>query len=407
MSTWGSNRDSPELPFQGWRRFKEAFAPELVARAIEECELTVQAVVDPFCGSGTTALTAQFLGAHPVSVEINPYLADLAEAKLATYDLAAVEADFREAIRESVTAEIEREAARLPPTFREPGKKGRWIFKAETADQILGLRVAIERLEEPSHRRLFKALLGGVLVDVSNTRISGKGRRYRQNWAHRQASPAELLAAFESRTSLALRDLRQFGQRPGRSYQLVRDDSRAVTYEPDTFELSVFSPPYPNSFDYTDVYNIELWMLGYLESFEDNGRLRRSTLSSHVQVGRAFAAAPVGSDHLLETLSALNDRRDALWDPRIADMVGAYFSDLLSVTDNVAKAMKRRGEIWMIVGDSRYAGVDVPVATIMAELAPAIGLSVLRMEASRSMRASPQQGGAEILPETLLVLKRD
>ena len=31
-------------------------------------------------------------------------------------------------------------------------------------------------------------------------------------------------------------------------------------------DLAVFSPPYPNSFDYTDVYNVELWAMGYLRN---------------------------------------------------------------------------------------------------------------------------------------------
>lgn len=53
-------------------------------------------------------------------------------------------------------------------------------------------------------------------------------------------------------------------------------------------DLAVFSPPYPNSFDYTDVYNIELWTLGYIRDAASNQRLRSATLSSHVQIGRKF-----------------------------------------------------------------------------------------------------------------------
>ena len=52
------------------------------------------------------------------------------------------------------------------------------------------------------------------------------------------------------------------------------------------FDLILFSPPYPNSFDYTDIYNLELWVLGYLASAEDNLTLRRATLRSHVQIKR-------------------------------------------------------------------------------------------------------------------------
>jgi DNA modification methylase len=42
-------------------------------------------VLGPFGGSGTTALACQFLGIQPIIAEVNPFLADLIEAKLTTY----------------------------------------------------------------------------------------------------------------------------------------------------------------------------------------------------------------------------------------------------------------------------------------------------------------------------------
>src|ERR1039458_7940558 len=87
VATPTTNSGSSPLPFQGWRNFKEAFAPEIVERACVETSGTVQHIVDPFGGSGTTALAAQFLGIKPTTIEVNPFLADLIEAKLAHYDL--------------------------------------------------------------------------------------------------------------------------------------------------------------------------------------------------------------------------------------------------------------------------------------------------------------------------------
>jgi hypothetical protein len=58
----------------------------------------------------------------------------------------------------------------------------------------------------------------------------------------------------------------------------------------------------------------------------------------------------------------------------------------------------------MVVGDSCYAGVTVPVAEILVELAEAIGCNLVYTDAFRSMRTSAQQGGQLKLPETLIVL---
>jgi hypothetical protein len=107
VPTLGTNAGAEVLPFQTWRHFKEAFAPELVARAIKESERTVRRCADPFGGSGTTALTCQFLGVDPVIVEVNPYLADLIEAKLAQYDGAALTRDFGQVLRRSIRGRVQ------------------------------------------------------------------------------------------------------------------------------------------------------------------------------------------------------------------------------------------------------------------------------------------------------------
>jgi hypothetical protein len=56
----------------------------------------------------------------------------------------------------------------------------------------------------------------------------------------------------------------------------------------------------------------------------------------------------------------------------------------------------------MVVGDSRYAGIDIPVATALSQMAGGLGFVMGGTEPFRSMRASPQQGGRPELLETLL-----
>ena len=58
------------LAISGLAPFKEAFAPELVERALHETSDTVRHIADPFGGSGTTALAAQFLGISPTTIEV-------------------------------------------------------------------------------------------------------------------------------------------------------------------------------------------------------------------------------------------------------------------------------------------------------------------------------------------------
>lgn len=406
VPTLGTNAGAEKLPFQTWRHFKEAFAPELVARAVSESSLDVRKCIDPFGGSGTTALACQFLGVEPVTMEVNPYLADLIEAKLAAYDGAMLTRDLGQIIRAVRDECRHHDLSWLPPTFVAPGVDERWIFEEAVAQRIESYRLAISELATPLHQMFFRAILGGFLVDVSNVLISGKGRRYRQNWQSRRQLPETVDQQFLVRTQRALYEIARYSTRPMTRYTLIRGDCRETISRSPTVDLAVFSPPYPNSFDYTDVYNVELWMVGYLHDSASNRILRQSTLSSHVQVQREFGPRPSGSQTLDSVSTQLHGVQKALWNRRIPNMVDGYFADMTTVIKALESCLSPGGEAWAVVGDSLYANVHIPVAKILSELAPTCGFETVRIEAFRSMRSSAQQGGRAELAESLVVFRK-
>ena len=307
----GTNAGARALPFQTWRRFKEAFAPELVERALSETPGTVRHIADPFGGSGTTALAAQFLGVKPTTIEVNPFLADLIEAKIAPLDFDIAANAFGQVV-ERVSSGAEPKHPKFlgaPPTFVEPGHNGRYVFSRAVARRFLAYRFAIEHVQDAACRRLFRVILGSTAVPASNVVVSGKGRRYRRGWHKRESRPEVVDALFREGVLRAIHDLRQFAARRCLDYCVLRGDARTLTKEIGPYDLAIFSPPYPNSFDYTDVYNVELWTLGYLSSCEDNTRLRYSTLRSHVQLLRGFDSGDIRSVTLTATINALREVR--------------------------------------------------------------------------------------------------
>ncbi|MEP6066045.1 MAG: hypothetical protein ABJ246_09430 [Paracoccaceae bacterium] len=406
LATIGTNAGSLAIPFQNWRTFKEAFAPELIQRAISETG-DVATIFDPFGGSGTTALAGQFLGARPTTIEVNPFLADLIAAKVARYDFDELSDCYAKVRKEAFHGDVDPLVFMqdAPPTFLEPGVNERFLFSRALAGRFFAYRKAIEGLTDVNIRRLFLVLLCGFSVAISNARVSGKGRRYRSNWQTRQSDPNVVDVEFEKSALNAIKDLRQFENRSCTDFRVLRGDARELVHSVTDQDLSVFSPPYPNSFDYTDVYNIELWMGGYLRSGTDNRNLRMNTLRSHVQINRNLDFSTSNSLTLRTTLDRLSESKSELWSPRLPGMVGAYFHDMVEIMAGLRKAIRPGGRVYMVVGDSRYAGVDVPVAKILSELVPDNGFDVLLNEPFRSMRASPQQGGKQVLAETLIVLR--
>lgn len=408
VPTLGTNAGAATLPFQGWRRFKEAFAPELVRMAIEETG-NVERVIDPFGGSGTTALAAQFLGVRPSVIEVNPFLADLIEAKVSRYEIDNVVRGFTTVVEKAhgKSRDPAEFLAGAPPTFVEPGVDDRYLFSRDVASRFCAYRGAIEVVDDPATRRLLGVLLGAAAVPASNALVSGKGRRYRRDWKETPVQPGAIDTMFEQGVLSALFDLRRFEARRCRDYDVLRGDARARLAEVEPADMAIFSPPYPNSFDYTDVYNIELWMMGYLKGASENRRLREATLRSHVQIKRDLSATPaLPGSRLEQTVAALTAVKATLWSQDIPPMIAAYFDDIGGILNILTARLRERGRVYMVVGDSRYAGVDVPVAAILAEQAPTHGYELIRAEPFRSMRASPQQGGGHDLSETLIVLAR-
>lgn len=408
VPTLGSNVGSKELPFQSWRPFKEAFAPEIVKRAIIETPGTVSRLIDPFGGSGTSALVSQFLGVRPTTIEVNPFLADLIKAKLASYDVASLVDSFAQ-----VTDAVYRASALeppffpcSPPTFIEPGVNGRYIFSQHLACRIAQTLEAIESLADKASARLFKILLATSSVERSNIQISGKGRRYKRNWQDEIVTAEDLTETFNSMVMVAIEDISRFGNRTCEESLVLTGDARKLVSKLDEADVAVFSPPYPNSFDYTDVYNVELWILGYLTSSAENRRLREATLRSHVQISRDFGARKLRSRTLSMTLRKLEESRAQLWNKQIPEMVAAYFDDIFGVMSKLSEVLRQQGRVYCVVGDSKYASVRIPVAKILAQICRDTELEQIDEEKFRSMRSSPQQGGREELPETLLIFEK-
>lgn len=411
LATLSTNKGAPDVAFQRWRLFKEAFAPELVKRALDETSESLGRVIrscaDPFGGSGTTALTCQFMGVHPTTIEVNPFLADLIQSKLDSYDHKALSHTYLQVLRSVDDFPSSPTGPDLPKTFIEPGVGGKFLFWADVAGRFGQYLAAIGAAASCSkERRLLRALLSACVVRASNALVSGKGRRYRQSWQVNRATPETLDNAFRDIMSMALFDIRRFAERRCDQYTLLRGDARQRIVEIPEIDVAVFSPPYPNSFDYTDVYNMELWMGGYLETRKDNRDLRENTLRSHVQIKRSFKAGDIASDVLRECYEKLCDARPGLWNKDIPEMVPAYFDDMRSIMKGLHTSLTPGGRMYVVVGDSRYANVDVPVARILTEEACELGMKIVAVQPMRSMRASPQQGGREELAESLLVFSR-
>jgi hypothetical protein len=236
--------------------------------------------------------------------------------------------------------------------------------------------------------------------------VNGKGRRYRSDWKNSQSTPDDVDSWFADAFQSALSDLARFNERAEREFRLFRGSCLDRIHKLDQLDAAIFSPPYPNSFDYTDIYNIELWTLGYLSKWDENRKLRQATLQSHVQIEFERKLDIPATPTFTRVLSELRDQRKELWNRRIPEMVSGYFSDLSKLLREIYLRLTPGGGVFMVVGDSRYASTVVPVATVLSEIAETQGYVTRTLDHLRQMRASAQCGGDHQLNESLIWLEK-
>ena len=401
-----SNVGAGNLPFQRWFRFKEAYSPVFVTDTIAGCDYPVRCVLDPFGGSGTTAVTARMKGLDSTSIEVNPFLADVIRTKVTPISPESFAKSCRAVVdRTRVVLGDYKTIEGAPATLVEPGVKGRYVYSREAYGAIRALNRRIAQLDV-EEARLARVLLGSVLVECSNVWINGKGRRYRQNWQTRRITKEDVFERFEIAVTRAVEDLSTFSGFADSEHRVYTDDARSRLKKISSADLAIFSPPYPNSFDYTDVYNLELWMLGYLRCRRDNRSLRTRTIRSHVQIGWPEARTPRPTPKLKALKNSLEECRKDLWNQHIPEMVMGYFADLENVLVSLSRIVCAGGNVVVAVGDSLYAGVRIDTAGILAEIGERNGYNVEDTCKIRSMRASAQNGSGLDLSETALRLKR-
>src|SRR5207253_1879718 len=96
------------------------------------------------------------------------------------------------------------------------------------------------------------------------------------------------------------------------------------------------------------------------------------------------------------------------WDKQIPQMIQCYFEDMKSIFLNLHKCALPESQIWIIVSNSAYYGIEIPVDLILAEIGSEKGwvlkeIKVLRHIHKRVTRNSPE---IKSLRESLIIFKK-
>lgn len=387
-----SATDAENYPRHRWYFFKEAFSPAVVEHAIEQSDLGKEAVVvDPFSGSGTTPLTASLRGHQSFGIEVNPFLRFVANTKSCQVG----KRKFLSRVQRATDATKSKRTHWLETfsTFSSSSPKSvdrdKWLFNPAVLRAFGGAWEASETFSGPE-QSLVRLCLIGAAMDVANAVKDGKCLRYRKDWRERDFGRADFREALSLRASQVAEDLERAPiATSNASIQL--GDCRAKSFD-HQFDICVTSPPYLNSFDYTDVYRPELFLGGFVRDMNELRQLRTNTLRSHVQTSWKSPVEDDFGPHYAETIRELRRRVQGMWDGRLPRMVQAYFEDISLVLLRLRSRAKQESSVHLVVSTSAYVGVEIPVDLIIADVASKCGWFLREVIVARHLkRVSGQQ----------------
>lgn len=361
-----------------WLRLTPAYSRHLVdqlVRALGPCDH----VLDPFCGTGTTALTCAEHGIRADTVDINPFLVWLANAKFTTY-----------------TKEERAEAERFQARLRLPAEKnGFWhppladIEKWWTEEELAPLSSLFNSIKEAavseSARNLLFSAFCRVAIETAAVSFGHQSMSFKprngengilKSCAREQVSDlfrrriAEILEAADTELDGSL--ARAFLGDSRNLHETLRAKYSCV----------ITSPPYPNRMSYIRELRPYMYWLGYLQNGRQAGELDWQAIggtwgcaTSNLMRWQPSEAARVPFQGLDTMISGISQRSEVL-----GRYVHKYFEDCVHHFRSLARVLHGGATVHYIVGNSKFYDEMVHTEEIYAALMRDNGFENVRIE---------------------------
>lgn len=370
QSTFQGGKGSP---LHDWYPYLEGYSPDFVNTIIDTFAPDAQTILDPFCGSGTTALIAMLRGRTGLYAEVNPVCRFVIEAKATAIRLP-------ENTRYSLADQLERLADDIPALLKKSKPDlqlkisfgsafgDRPFFEPGSFESVLRMRTLADRLSSED------ALLGqfftlGVLRSlVPGSLLIRRGDlRFRTDAELFRIRPDVVAELTDSLRRFAS-DLHDAPHATG-SIEHVADDARALAKAiQKPVDAVITSPPYLNGTNYFRNTKIELWFIRQLATKAHLRNFRNAAITAGINdVTVSKVNAGITNDMPRSLQDVLKSFQGNTYDMRIPLMVRAYFEEMNGVVKNLKSVVAPGGTVAIDLGDSCYGSVWVPTDRILAE----------------------------------------
>lgn len=401
-----------------WYPFVEGYSKEFIESILDEINYQPTQVLEPFSGSGTTALELQLKNINCVSFEVSPFMHLLSSVKLRkdykSDDLSTILKTFKVNIKKAPLDIRNYQNIPFGKTVVKNEKLKKWNFNDESLDGILDIKYSIAKIKDSKYSDLFRIVLASILLEVSNLFRNGKCLSYKNKWETKiNFTRQDIHNIFMSRIeNTIVADIQRL---ENLSENIIVDNysnlhfgdvrENILNLADDSVDLIITSPPYLNSRDYTDIYMLELKVLNLINSHEELINLRKSTVRSHVQVKHGDLEI-LNIPLLAAYIEKVQNNSTEFWNSDLLNMIKGYFLDMDLLFDQFKRVLQKDKFIYFNVANSAYFGEEIKVDEIICDIAVSKGFNIVEIRKARDLKASSQQSGnIKSLRESVIVIK--
>ena len=351
----------------GWLRLTPAYSVKVVEETISRHGPGLN-VLDPFCGTGTTALCAATQGHRATTVDINPFLTWLARAKTSAYSAQ----ELADAERGGLAAlDLTRRGAIEPAEVPNIHRIDRWWPEAATRF-LASLKAAITAsVPNERVRDLLLVAFCRTLIKLSRAAFDHQSMSFKNESQGELQIGLDAYAVFQEDIQFVLRSASD--NPPGVATVLLGDARDLSLVTGGAFELVVTSPPYANRMSYIRELRPYMYWLGYLAEARDAGELDWQAIGGTWGIATSRLSAwtrrddrwlPYELHGIVAEIAAEANANGAL----LAAYVAKYCEDMSQHFDSLRTVLKRKARVHYIVGNSTFYGVLVPTEQLYAAM---------------------------------------
>ena len=258
-------------------------------------------------------------------------------------------------------------------------------------------------------KNILKLSLLSSIMKNSNAKKDGKCLRYKTNWQNLNYNKSTFIETFKKEYYLIQEDIKNVKIKINPEIYTI-DSRKGINEINKKFDLAITSPPYLNTFDYTDIYRPELLLGRFIKDSYSLYRLRINTVRSHIQAKWNLPNVNgIGCILLKDIYQRLNSKKEKLMDSKIPLMILAYFEDMKIVFQQLAMKANKNAHLWIVVANSAYANEEIPVDLILTDIAAKNGWKLQEIGVLREIRKRKTKYSPDItkLRESVIILEKN